>query len=160
VLFADDTSVLITSNNLGELKTKLTHTLTYMSECFTANGLQLKTDKTNTMHFKLNFSSNSALQISYRETNIKQAVHMKFLGLDLNNNMIWKTGINKIIPELSIALYVMIYLLLKQLCILSHSDGVWYYLLGQLTIEEESSPNKKNIYIYIHIYMNYVRVTN
>jgi hypothetical protein len=106
VLFADDTSALITSNSLGELQTKLVHTLTYMSECFTANGLQLNTDKTNTMHFKLNFSSNSALQISYHETNVKQAVHTKFLGLDLDNNIIWKTGINKIIPELSRDFYV------------------------------------------------------
>ena len=117
------TNALITSNNLGELQTKLVHTLTYMSECFTANGLQLNTDKTNITHFKLNFSSNN------RETNVKQAVHMKFLGFDLANNMVWKTGINKIIPELSRALYVIrsvyfLNLLLKQLCILSHSDGV------------------------------------
>ena len=80
--------------------------LTYMSECFTANGLQINTDKTNTMHFKLNFSSNSMLQISYRETNVKQTVHMKFLGLDRDNNMIWKTDINKIITELSRAFYI------------------------------------------------------
>jgi len=58
------------------------------------------------MHFKLNFSSNSVLQISYSETNVKQAVHTKFLGLDLDNNMIFKTGINKIILELSRAFYV------------------------------------------------------
>jgi len=45
VLFADNTSALITSNNLGKLHNKLVHTLTYMSECFTANGLQLNTDK-------------------------------------------------------------------------------------------------------------------
>jgi hypothetical protein len=54
VLFANDTSVLITTNNMGELRNKLVHILTYMSECFTVNGLQLNTDKTNTMHFKLN----------------------------------------------------------------------------------------------------------
>jgi hypothetical protein len=35
------------------------------------------------------------LQISYHETNVKQAVHMKFLGLDVDNNMTWKTGRNK-----------------------------------------------------------------
>jgi hypothetical protein len=54
VLFDDDISALITSNSLGELQTKIVHTLTYMSECFTANGLQLNTDKTNTIHFKVN----------------------------------------------------------------------------------------------------------
>ena len=83
VLFAVDTSALITSNNLNELQTKLVCTLTYMSEWFTANGLKLHIDKTNKMHFKLHFSSNSAFQISYCETNVKQAVHTKFLGFDL-----------------------------------------------------------------------------
>jgi len=39
VLFADDTSTLITSNNWGVLQTELVHTLTYINECFTANGL-------------------------------------------------------------------------------------------------------------------------
>jgi len=59
VLFADDTSALITANNLDELQTELVHTLTYLSEWFTANGLKLNIDKTNIMHSKLNFSSKS-----------------------------------------------------------------------------------------------------
>jgi hypothetical protein len=50
----------------------------------------------NKMHFKLNFSSNSLFQISYRETNTKQAVHTKFLGFDLENHINWKTPIDKI----------------------------------------------------------------
>jgi hypothetical protein len=59
VLFADDTSALITSNNLDELQTKLVCTLIYMREWFTAYGLKLNIHKTNIMHFKLNFSSKS-----------------------------------------------------------------------------------------------------
>jgi hypothetical protein len=33
---------------------------------------------------------------------------MKFLGFDLDNSMIWKTGRNKIIPKHSRACYVII----------------------------------------------------
>ena len=73
---------------------------------FYSKWIITKSDKTNTMHFKLNFSSYSMFQISYHEISVKQAVHTKFLGLDLDNNMIWKAGINKIIPELSRAFYV------------------------------------------------------
>jgi len=51
----------------------------------------------NKMHFKLNFSSNSSFQISYCETNVKQAVHTKFLGLDLENHINWKAHVDKII---------------------------------------------------------------
>jgi hypothetical protein len=106
VLFTDDTSALISANNLDELQTKLLHTLTYMSECFTANELKLYIDKTNLMHFKLTFSASSACQTSYCEANVKQAVHMKFLVLHLDNHMNWKTCIDKKISELSRACYV------------------------------------------------------
>jgi len=34
-----------------------------MSEWFTANGLKLNIDKTNIMHFKLNFSSKSVFHL-------------------------------------------------------------------------------------------------
>jgi hypothetical protein len=50
-----------------------------MREWFTAHGLKLSADNTNTIHFKLNFSSNSAFQIAYHETDVKQPVHTKFL---------------------------------------------------------------------------------
>jgi hypothetical protein len=63
VLFADDPSALITSNNLDELQTKLVYTLTYMSEWFIANVLKLNIDKTNIMHFKLNFSLKSVFHL-------------------------------------------------------------------------------------------------
>ena len=77
-----------------------------MSECFTANELKLYIDKTNLMHFKLTFSASSACQTSYCEANVKQAVHMKFLVLHLDNHMNWKTCIDKKISELSRACYV------------------------------------------------------
>ena len=63
MLFTDDTSALITSNNLDELQTKLVHTLTYMSEWFTANGLKPNIDKKEVMHFKLNFLSKSVFHL-------------------------------------------------------------------------------------------------
>lgn len=107
VLFAGDTSALITSNNLNELQTKLVCTLTYMSEWFTANGLKLHIDKTNKINFKLNFLSNSAFQVSYCQTNVKQAVHKKFLGFDFDDHMNWETLIDKIISILNKACYVL-----------------------------------------------------
>jgi len=45
-------------------------------------------------------------QISYHESNVKQAVHTKLLGLDLDHHMNWKTHIDKIMPKLSRACYI------------------------------------------------------
>lgn len=58
-------------------------------------GLQLNTDKTNIMHFKLNYLLNSSLQISCCETNVKQAVHTKFLGLNPDDHVNLKTHTDK-----------------------------------------------------------------
>jgi hypothetical protein len=48
----------------------------------------------------------SFFQITYREANIKQEVHTQFLRLDLDSHMNWKIRVNKIIPTLSRACYV------------------------------------------------------
>jgi hypothetical protein len=45
-------------------------------------------------------------QISYHESNVKQAVHTKLLGLGLDHHMNWKTHIDKIIPKLCSASYI------------------------------------------------------
>jgi len=63
-----------------------------------ADSKWIKTKYTqNEMYFKLNFSSNSLFQISRRETTVKQAVRTKFLELDFENHINWRTHIDKVI---------------------------------------------------------------
>jgi hypothetical protein len=106
VLFADDTSVIITASNLNDLQTKAEHTLTQMNEWFAANGLTCKLDKTNELHFKSIYLQSSAIQISYHGKTVKKIADTKFLGLGLDNHMKWKTHIDLILPKLSRACYV------------------------------------------------------
>jgi len=51
VLYADDTSVLVTAKNDAELKNKVKPVLASMIEWFSANGLPLNMEKTNIMKF-------------------------------------------------------------------------------------------------------------
>jgi len=51
VIYADDTSVLLTAKNDEELKTKINCTLDYMIGWFSANGLALNMEKANIMKF-------------------------------------------------------------------------------------------------------------
>jgi hypothetical protein len=51
-LFADDTSALLTANNLNDLQTKLVSMLIQKHDWFRVNGLSLNIDKTNVIHFK------------------------------------------------------------------------------------------------------------
>lgn len=64
VLFVDDTSAIITTNNLKDLQTKFVHTITQMNEWFTVNGLTLNVDKTNVIHFKSNHQQDSTNYLS------------------------------------------------------------------------------------------------
>jgi len=77
VLFADDTSVLITANDINELQTKSTFKLNCMSKRFAVNGLSLNIQKTNALHLKSNHLQNDSFQISYQGKEIKEVTNIK-----------------------------------------------------------------------------------
>lgn len=77
VLFADDTCVLITANDLNELQTKSTSKLNYMSTWFAVNGLSLNIQKTNALHVKSNHLQNDSFQISYQGKETKEVTNIK-----------------------------------------------------------------------------------
>jgi hypothetical protein len=66
VLFADDTSVLITANNLNGLQIKSTTMLNQMNVCFKVNGQSLNIEKTNVIHFKSHHLQDNPFHISYQ----------------------------------------------------------------------------------------------
>jgi hypothetical protein len=67
VIYADDTSVLLTAKNDEELKIKVNRMLDYMIGWFSANGLALNVEKTNIMQFPSSCHQNEAFQIIYQK---------------------------------------------------------------------------------------------
>jgi hypothetical protein len=63
VLYADNTSVLVTANDNTELQLKLHPTLNNISNWFTINGLSLNIEKTNIIKFSTHHSKEDAIQI-------------------------------------------------------------------------------------------------
>jgi hypothetical protein len=59
VIYADDTMVLITANNLNSR-------LKYMSACFSFNGFSLNIAKTNILKFSSNHLQNDSFEITYQ----------------------------------------------------------------------------------------------
>ena len=53
LLYADDTSVLITGNNFHDLQIKSVTVLNYMSKSFAVNGLSLNLDISKVLKFSL-----------------------------------------------------------------------------------------------------------
>jgi len=67
VIYANDTSVLLTAKNDKELKIKVNHTLDYMIGWFSANVLALNIENTNIMKFTSSYHQNEAFQITYKK---------------------------------------------------------------------------------------------
>jgi hypothetical protein len=65
IIFADDTSVLISTKNLDDFCTISNTVLSHISEWFTANKMALNLDKTNIIQFKTNNTLQYELCIGY-----------------------------------------------------------------------------------------------
>jgi hypothetical protein len=94
------------AKNDEELKTKINCRLHYMTGWFSANGLALNMEKTNIMKFTSSYHQNEAFQIIYQNKTITGKNNTKFLGLELDKNINWKNHVQKIIPKLSSACYL------------------------------------------------------
>ena len=95
VMYADDTSILITAKNEAELKDKVKPVLASMMEWFSANGLVLNMEKTNIMKFTPSNRSNTVFQIMHQNKLLTEIDHTKFLGLEVDENISWKNHIKK-----------------------------------------------------------------
>jgi hypothetical protein len=77
-----------------------------MTGWFSVNGLALNMEKTNIMKFTSSYHQNKSFQIIYQKKIITGTNNTKFLGLVLDKNISWKNHVQKIIPKLSSASYL------------------------------------------------------
>lgn len=97
ILFADDTNVLIRSDNFEDLEDNIVSTLSELEKWFEKNGLLLNHDKTNIIHFR-------AKNLAYNEinnSNLNTVNSHKFLGVHIDRNLNWKTHIEFLVNKLS-----------------------------------------------------------
>ena len=107
ILFAHDTSILITSPNNIQFQNDLNTVFGQLNEWFKANLLFLNFDKTDLIQFTNKITCTSDIQITYDDKHICTAIETKFLGLFINNNLYWKTHIECIMSKLNSACYTM-----------------------------------------------------
>jgi hypothetical protein len=105
VLFADDTSTIITSSNQVELKSILYKTLSNLNLWFKANLLSLNINKTYFLHFRNNKNIDNTLEINYLNKTMFSVPSVKFLGLLVGDSLSWDKHVNQIASKLSSACY-------------------------------------------------------
>jgi hypothetical protein len=67
--------------------------------------MSLNIDKTNVIKFSPNYLQEDLFQVPYRDKEIKEVTNIKFVGLEIDKHLSWKTHIERILPRLSSACY-------------------------------------------------------
>ena len=106
VLFADDTSILITEKNYENLNQKIRLTLYYTSRWFEANHLVFNLMKINIIKCSPLYFLLSQLITEHNNTTISEVPDTKFLGVQIDCHLNWKCHIDQILLKLSIVIFV------------------------------------------------------
>jgi len=105
VLYADDTSFIITSSSQTEFNTKLSNVLLEVHEWFRSNLLFLNLNETTYLQFLTKNSRKLDLNITMMNNQITNSSYTKFLGLTIEETLSWKAHINQIMSRLNSACY-------------------------------------------------------
>ena len=99
ILFADDTNLFCSSDNLQQLCTDVSLELCKLDKWFAVNKLSLNVSKTNYMLFGKNKNKNCIIKIKDKE--IERVYVTKFLGVQIDDNFNWKNHIKVVTGKLA-----------------------------------------------------------
>jgi hypothetical protein len=105
VLFADDTSMLISKPSPTEFINDINKVFGKINDWFKINLLSLNFDKTYYVQFLTKNNHEINIHISYGNKLITNTHGTNFLGLIIDSNLSWKNHIDKLMPKLSLARY-------------------------------------------------------
>ena len=105
IMFADETSVIVTDGDLYSFKQKITLALTSLKQLFHINQIVLNITKTNIIKFTPKTTAYVPLDIYYKDKVMDEVKSTKILGMCIDNQINWKTHVEQIIPELNAAYF-------------------------------------------------------
>jgi len=106
LIYADDTSIIVTSSNLENFETNIDNIFGDINNCFKVNQLTLNYNKTNYLQFNMKNSWDCELQPNYQGNCIKNSSNTKLLGLTIDNSLSWKAHIDQMMSKLNTACFV------------------------------------------------------
>ena len=101
ILFADDTTLYMSSSNENYLKFGVQYDLESLSDWFKANSLTLNLSKSECVFFtKTRKLQNWDLQLQLAGVNLPTVKYSKFLGVWIDNNLNWNKHVDILISKL------------------------------------------------------------
>ena len=139
VLFADDTSFILTSYDDSELRHKATEAFNIINKWFHSNSLMLNYNKTYFLQFQTKAKNGNNTQMLYINKTTATVKSIKFLGLTLDTILNWKHHISDLKPKLnkacyairSIKLFMSLAVLKSTYYSYAHSIVLWTHILGK-----------------------------
>jgi len=105
ILFADDTTIIISNSNPDEFKNNMNSVMTEITNWFQSNILTLKCNKTHFMQFLTKKQNERKFQIIAHNSIKANISSTKFLGLIIDNTLSWKDHIAALTSKLNKACY-------------------------------------------------------
>jgi hypothetical protein len=102
LLYADDTSIRVTSPNLENFEKQIDKIFRDFNNWLKTNQLALNYNKTQSLQFSTKNSTDYALELNY-QGNYNSSSHTKFLGLIIDDSLSWKAHIDHTISKLNTA---------------------------------------------------------
>jgi hypothetical protein len=106
VLYADDTSLIITDSDIQRLGKDINTTILQLNRWFNSNLLLPNLEKTYFLQFLTKNTKATDLHISYANKKISSIQSTKFLVLLIDNNLSWHCHVDQMIPKLNKASYL------------------------------------------------------
>ena len=104
ILFADDTSIIVSTSNQDEFKTNINSVMYEIMNWFQSNLLTLNCNKTHFLQFLT--KNKKELQIQMTSNSIISNLNSTtFLGLTIDSTLSWKDHIAKLTSKLNKACY-------------------------------------------------------
>jgi len=107
VLFADDTSIIITGTNRRDFNVNAEQTFQDINTWFKVNLLTLNLNKTQYSEFRTKNYYNVNTQFKYDQECITSASEIKFLGLTIDDTLSWKQHIEQVLTKMCAACYAL-----------------------------------------------------
>jgi hypothetical protein len=103
LLYADDTSIIVTKPNLEDLKITVNKIFLDINKWFKTNLLSLNFKKIHCVQFRAKNCHDSNIKIGYNNKHITNTTSTTFLGLIIHDNLSWKNHIDHLISKLNSA---------------------------------------------------------
>ena len=100
ILFADDTNIFFTDNNVTNCVSKLNAELLKLNKWFLLNKLSLNIAKTNFIVFG-KFNNDKNIKVCIDKNELTRVNETKFLGVYIDSNLSWKKHISYFSSKLS-----------------------------------------------------------